>query len=143
MSGKTPNLDKLASRGMRSNDYYAEASYTAGSAGGQRRQGLLGSVPGRSDLRAAGIEIGARSGFLLSTRTAFLNLSREEDRAMSPSPQCIALRCQARGVGFGSISFLGNPAIYVESQKLLARPICGAAWDLLAFSPRKEPADVT
>ena len=30
MSGKTPNLDKLASEGMRFTDYYAEASCTAG-----------------------------------------------------------------------------------------------------------------
>ena len=30
MSGKTPNLDKLASQGMRFTDYYAEASCTAG-----------------------------------------------------------------------------------------------------------------
>jgi hypothetical protein len=28
MSGKTPNLDKLASQGMRFTDYYAEASCT-------------------------------------------------------------------------------------------------------------------
>ncbi len=32
MSGKTPNLDKLASQGMRFTDYYAEASCTAGRA---------------------------------------------------------------------------------------------------------------
>ena len=30
MSGKTPNLDKLASEGMMFTDYYAEASCTAG-----------------------------------------------------------------------------------------------------------------
>jgi arylsulfatase A-like enzyme len=32
MSGKTPNLDKLAAQGMRFTDYYAEASCTAGRA---------------------------------------------------------------------------------------------------------------
>ena len=32
MSGKTPNLDKLAAEGMRFTDYYAEASCTAGRA---------------------------------------------------------------------------------------------------------------
>src|SRR5262249_14373724 len=32
MSGKTPNLDKLASQGMLFTDYYAEASCTAGRA---------------------------------------------------------------------------------------------------------------
>ena len=32
MSGKTPNLDRLAREGMRFTDYYAEASCTAGRA---------------------------------------------------------------------------------------------------------------
>ena len=32
MSGRTPNLDKLAAEGMRFTDYYAEASCTAGRA---------------------------------------------------------------------------------------------------------------
>ena len=32
MSGKTPNLDRLAAEGMRFTDYYAEASCTAGRA---------------------------------------------------------------------------------------------------------------
>src|SRR5215831_4710006 len=32
MSGKTPNLDRLATEGMRFTDYYAEASCTAGRA---------------------------------------------------------------------------------------------------------------
>ena len=32
MSGKTPNLDRLTSEGMRFTDYYAEASCTAGRA---------------------------------------------------------------------------------------------------------------
>ena len=32
MSGKTPNLDKLAAQGMMFTDYYAEASCTAGRA---------------------------------------------------------------------------------------------------------------
>ncbi len=32
MSGRTPNLDKLAAGGMRFTDYYAEASCTAGRA---------------------------------------------------------------------------------------------------------------
>src|SRR3974377_1993937 len=32
MSGKTPNLDKLASQGMMFTDYYPEASCTAGRA---------------------------------------------------------------------------------------------------------------
>ena len=32
MAGKTPNLDKFASEGMRFTDYYAEPSCTAGRA---------------------------------------------------------------------------------------------------------------
>jgi hypothetical protein len=32
MSGRTPNLDKMATEGMRFTDYYAEASCTAGRA---------------------------------------------------------------------------------------------------------------
>jgi arylsulfatase len=32
MAGRTPNLDQLASEGMRFTDYYAEASCTAGRA---------------------------------------------------------------------------------------------------------------
>ena len=43
MSGKTPNLDKLASQGMMFTDYYAEASCTAGRA--NLRVSCL-SVPG-------------------------------------------------------------------------------------------------
>ena len=45
MSGKTPNLDKLAAQGMRFTDYYAEASCTAGrspgrAVGGSQHLGL-------------------------------------------------------------------------------------------------------
>ncbi len=40
MSGKTPNLDKLASEGKRFTDYYAEASCTAG-----RANFITGEIP--------------------------------------------------------------------------------------------------
>jgi Sulfatase/Integrase core domain len=40
MSGKTPNLDKLASQGMMFTDYYAEASCTAG-----RANFITGEIP--------------------------------------------------------------------------------------------------
>ena len=40
MSGKTPNLDKLAAEGMRFTDYYAEASCTAG-----RANFITGEIP--------------------------------------------------------------------------------------------------
>src|SRR3989442_5494382 len=45
MSGKTPNLDKLASEGMRFTDYYAEASCTAG-----RADFITGELPIRTGL---------------------------------------------------------------------------------------------
>ena len=46
MSGKTPNLDKLAADGMRFTDYYAEASCTAG-----RANFITGELPIRTGLR--------------------------------------------------------------------------------------------
>src|SRR5258705_12556784 len=45
MSGKTPNLDKLASQGMLFTDYYAEASCTAG-----RANFITGELPIRTRL---------------------------------------------------------------------------------------------
>lgn len=49
MSGKTPNLDKLASVGMRFTDYYAEASCTAG-----RANFITGELPIRTGLTTVG-----------------------------------------------------------------------------------------
>jgi arylsulfatase len=49
MSGKTPNLDKLASQGMRFTDYYAEASCTAG-----RANLITGELPIRTGLTTVG-----------------------------------------------------------------------------------------
>jgi arylsulfatase A-like enzyme len=49
MSGKTPNLDKLASDGMRFTDYYAEASCTAG-----RANFITGQIPLRTGLTTVG-----------------------------------------------------------------------------------------
>ena len=43
MSGKTPNLDKLAAGGMMFTDYYAEASCTAG-----RANFITGEIPLRT-----------------------------------------------------------------------------------------------
>ena len=43
MSGKTPNLDKLAAQGMMFTDYYAEASCTAG-----RANFITGEIPLRT-----------------------------------------------------------------------------------------------
>ncbi|MGO4706498.1 arylsulfatase [Microvirga sp. 2MCAF38] len=49
MAGKTPNLDKLASEGMRFTDYYAEASCTAG-----RANFITGELPIRTGLTTVG-----------------------------------------------------------------------------------------
>jgi arylsulfatase len=49
MSGKTPNLDKLAAEGMIFTDYYAEASCTAG-----RANFITGELPIRTGLTTVG-----------------------------------------------------------------------------------------
>ncbi len=49
MSGKTPNLDRLARQGMRFTDYYAEASCTAG-----RANFITGEIPLRTGLTTVG-----------------------------------------------------------------------------------------
>src|SRR4029450_565311 len=59
MSGKTPNLDKLAKEGMRFTDYYAEASCTAG-----RASFITGEIPLRTGLTTvaqAGADVGMPS----------------------------------------------------------------------------------
>ena len=49
MAGRTPNLDKLASEGMRFTDYYAEASCTAG-----RANFITGEIPLRTGMTTVG-----------------------------------------------------------------------------------------
>jgi arylsulfatase len=49
MAGQTPNLDKLASEGMRFTDYYAEASCTAG-----RANFITGELPVRTGMTTVG-----------------------------------------------------------------------------------------
>src|SRR5229473_1149640 len=49
MAGRTPNLDKLATEGMRFTDYYAEASCTAG-----RANFITGELPIRTGLTTVG-----------------------------------------------------------------------------------------
>ena len=56
MAGRTPNLDKLASEGMRFTDYYAEASCTAG-----RANFITGELPIRTGLTTVG-QAGAKQG---------------------------------------------------------------------------------
>lgn len=49
MAGRTPNLDKMASEGIRFTDYYAEASCTAG-----RANFITGELPMRTGLTTVG-----------------------------------------------------------------------------------------
>jgi arylsulfatase len=49
MAGRTPNLDKLATEGMRFTDYYAEASCTAG-----RANFITGELPIRTGMTTVG-----------------------------------------------------------------------------------------
>jgi len=56
MSGRTPNLDKLAKEGMRFTDYYAEASCTAG-----RAAFITGELPIRTGMTTVG-QAGAKLG---------------------------------------------------------------------------------
>ncbi len=56
MAGRTPNLDRLASEGMRFTDYYAEASCTAG-----RANFITGELPIRTGLTTVG-QAGAKIG---------------------------------------------------------------------------------
>src|SRR5215469_14463728 len=56
MSGKTPNLDRLATEGMLFTDYYAEASCTAG-----RAAFITGEIPRRTGLTTVG-QAGAKVG---------------------------------------------------------------------------------
>ena len=56
MSGRTPNLDKLAAEGMRFTDYYAEASCTAG-----RAAFVTGELPIRTGMTTVG-QAGAKLG---------------------------------------------------------------------------------
>ena len=57
MSGRTPNLDRLASEGMRFTDYYAEASCTAG-----RANFITGEIPIRTGMTTVG-QAGAKIGY--------------------------------------------------------------------------------
>jgi arylsulfatase A-like enzyme len=56
MAGRTPNLDRLASEGMRFTDYYAEASCTAG-----RANFITGELPIRTGMTTVG-QAGASTG---------------------------------------------------------------------------------
>src|SRR5215469_1732948 len=71
MSGKTPNLDKLAAAGMRFTDYYAEASCTAG-----RANFITGEIPLRTGLTTVG-QAGADVGIPDQAATIALALKAQ------------------------------------------------------------------
>src|ERR1700747_1529029 len=71
MSGKTPNLDKLAADGMRFTDYYAEASCTAG-----RANFITGELPIRTGLTTVG-QAGADVGIPAEAATLASALKAE------------------------------------------------------------------
>jgi arylsulfatase len=71
MSGKTPNLDKLAAGGMRFTDYYAEASCTAG-----RANFITGELPIRTGLTTVG-QAGADVGMPDQAATIALALKAQ------------------------------------------------------------------
>ena len=71
MSGKTPNLDKLAAGGMMFTDYYAEASCTAG-----RANFITGELPIRTGLTTVG-QAGADVGMPDQAATIALALKAQ------------------------------------------------------------------
>jgi arylsulfatase len=71
MSGKTPNLDELASQGMLFTDYYAEASCTAG-----RASFITGEIPLRTGLTTVG-QAGADVGMPDKAATIALALKAQ------------------------------------------------------------------
>jgi arylsulfatase A-like enzyme len=71
MSGKTPNLDKLAAQGMMFTDYYAEASCTAG-----RANFITGELPIRTGLTTVG-QAGADVGMPDQAATLALALKAQ------------------------------------------------------------------
>ena len=71
MSGKTPNLDKLAAQGMLFTDYYAEASCTAG-----RAAFITGEIPLRTGLTTVG-QAGADVGMPAQAATTAAALKEQ------------------------------------------------------------------
>src|SRR5215831_11153013 len=71
MSGKTPNLDKLAAAGMHFTDYYAEASCTAG-----RANFITGQIPLRTGLTTVG-QAGADVGLPDQAATIAIGLKAQ------------------------------------------------------------------
>ena len=82
MSGKTPNLDKLAAQGMRFTDYYAEASCTAG-----RANFITGELPLRTGLTTvgqAGADVGIPDQAVATNRPRHHRVLRQKPRPLQP-----------------------------------------------------------
>jgi arylsulfatase len=71
MAGRTPNIDRLASEGIRFTDYYAEASCTAG-----RANFVTGQLPIRTGLTTVG-QAGAKVGMPAAAPTIAAALKSE------------------------------------------------------------------
>src|SRR5260370_17425773 len=82
MSGKTPNLDKLAAEGMIFTDYYAEASCTAG-----RANFITGELPIRTGMTTVG-QAGAAIGI---------------------PAQAVTIATALKGMGYPTAPFRNNP----------------------------------
>ena len=82
MSGKTPNIDRIAREGMRFTDYYAEASCTAG-----RANFITGELPIRTGLTTVG-QAGADVGIPAEACTiaTALQSARLRHRAVRQEP---------------------------------------------------------
>jgi arylsulfatase len=80
MSGKTPNLDKLASQGMMFTDYYAEASCTAG-----RANFITGELPIRTGLTTVG-QAGADVGMPDQAATLALAIASPQSPRLRDLP---------------------------------------------------------
>ena len=87
MSGKTPNIDRLAREGMMFTDYYAEASCTAG-----RANFITGMIPMRTGMTTVG-QAGSPLG-LPADRVAMVgdDLEADVEGAVAAGLMAIALR---------------------------------------------------
>jgi hypothetical protein len=84
MSGKTPNLDRIAAEGMLFTDYYAEASCTAG-----RANFITGELPIRTGMSTVG-QAGSLIGLPAQRRTS-------RSRRVLTTAQSRSLKNLARG----------------------------------------------
>lgn len=105
MSGKTPNLDKLAAQGMMFTDYYAEASCTAG-----RASFITGEIPLRTGLTTVG-QAGADVGMPDQAATIALALKARATRPTSLAKTTSATSTNISRVSTASMNFSATSTI--------------------------------